>query len=73
MIYLEMFIFCHPKDQLINIKDEINMLLNNLNSVIGGCTKLPDDGGLLVRLLGTFVFDIRNIIYLIIEIIRKKI
>ncbi len=62
-----------PKDQLTNVKNEINILLNSLSNVIGGCTKLPDDGGLLVRLLGPFVFDIRNIIYSIIGIIRKKI
>jgi len=63
-----------PKDQLTNIKDEINMLLNkNSNNIIGGCTKLPDDGGLLVRMLGKFVFDIRNTIYLILKIIRKKV
>jgi urease accessory protein len=62
-----------PKDQLINIKNEINILLNNLNGIIGGCTRLPDDGGLLVRLLGPFVFNIRDIIYSIIKIIRKKI
>jgi urease accessory protein len=62
-----------PKDQLTNIKNEINILLNSLNGVIGGCTRLPDESGLLVRLLGPFVFNIRNIIYSIIEIIRKKI
>jgi urease accessory protein len=62
-----------PKDQLTDIKNEINILLNKLDCVIGGCTKLPDDGGLLVRILGTFVFDIRNIIYSIIGIMRKKI
>jgi urease accessory protein len=60
---------------MTDIKGEINMLLNNLNlsNVIGGCTKLPDDNGLLVRLLGQYVFDIKRIIYLIIGIIRKKI
>jgi urease accessory protein len=62
-----------PSDQTMIIKNEINVFLNNLNNVIGGCTKLPDDGGLLVRLLGPFVFDVRNIIYSIIEIIRKRI
>jgi urease accessory protein len=62
-----------PPDQTMFIKNEINVFLNNLNNVIGGCTKLPDDGGLLVRLLGQFVFDVRNTIYSIIEIIRKRI
>jgi urease accessory protein len=62
-----------PSDQTMIIKNEINVFLNNLNNVIGGCTKLPDDGGLLVRLLGQFVFDVRNIIYSINEIIRKRI
>jgi urease accessory protein len=64
-----------PKSYVTETKNEINVLLNNLNlnSVIGGCTKLPDDSGLLVRLLGQYVFDIKNIIYLIIGIIRKKV
>jgi urease accessory protein len=62
-----------PSDQTMIIKNEINVFLNNLNNVIGGCTKLADDGGLLVRLLGQFVFDVRNTIYSIIEIIRKRI
>ncbi len=62
-----------PEDQLTNVQNEINILLNSLSNVMGGCTTLPDDGGLLVRLLGPFVFDIRNTIYLIIGIIRKKI
>jgi urease accessory protein len=34
---------------------------------------LPDDGGLMVRILGRFVFDIRDIIYSILGIVRKKI
>jgi urease accessory protein len=62
-----------PKDQVIDVKNKINMIFNSLNNVIGGCTKLPDDGGLMVRLLGRFVFDIRNVIYSILGIIRKKI
>jgi urease accessory protein len=64
-----------PKSYVTEIKNEINALLNNLNlnNVIGGCTKMPDDSGLLVRLLGQYVFDIKSIIYLIIGIIRKKI
>jgi urease accessory protein len=64
-----------PKNDLIAIKNEINMLINNLNlnNFIGGCTKLPDDSGLLVRLLGQFVYDVKNTIYLIIGIIRKKV
>ena len=64
-----------PKSYVTETKNEINVLLNNLNlnNVIGGCTKMPDDSGLLVRLLGQYVFDIKNIIYLIIGIIRKKV
>lgn len=62
-----------PKDQVTDVKNKINMIFNSLNNVIGGCTKLPDDGGLMVRLLGRFVFDIRNVIYSILGIIRKKI
>ena len=62
-----------PKDQVTDVKNKINMIFNSLNNVIGGCTKLPDDGGLMVRMLGRFVFDIRNVIYSILGIIRKQI
>ncbi len=64
-----------PKNEIADIRSEINTLLNNqnLNNVIGGCTKLPDDNGLLVRLLGQYVFEIKNMTYLIMGIIRKKI
>lgn len=63
-----------PNDQLTNIKDEINSFLKKSNNnVIGSCTTLPYSRGLLVRLLGQFAFDIRNTIYSVLEIVRKKI
>jgi urease accessory protein len=62
-----------PNNQITHIKDEINALFNNLNNIIGGCTILPDNKSLLVRLLGRFVFDIKNTIYSIVSIIRRKI
>jgi urease accessory protein len=62
-----------PRNQITHIKDEINALFNNLNNIIGGCTILPDNKSLLVRLLGRFVFDIKNTIYSIVSIIRRKI
>ena len=62
-----------PKDSLSYLKDEINLLLHDFNCIEGGCTKLPDDTGLLIRLIGTYVFDIRNFIYSIIKLVRKKV
>jgi urease accessory protein len=62
-----------PNDQQTGVKDEINSLLNNLNNIIGGCTMLPDNRGLLIRILGRLVSDIRNTIYSIVRIIRRKI
>ncbi|HEY6536769.1 MAG TPA: urease accessory protein UreD [Candidatus Nitrosocosmicus sp.] len=62
-----------PKESLSDLKDEVNLLLTNFNCIEGGCTKLPDNTGLLVRLIGTYVFDIKNLIYSIIELVRKKI
>ncbi len=60
-----------PKEHINNIQDQILQILSKVNNVFGGCTKLPDENGLLVRLLGSFVHDVRNVIFLIVAIVRK--
>lgn len=62
-----------PKDKLNNIQSEILESLSKTNSVIGGCTKLPNENGVLVRMLGSFVEDIRNLIYSIVSILRRNV
>jgi urease accessory protein len=48
-------------------------IFDNAKSVIGGCTKLPDENGLLIRVLGSFVDDLKNIIYSIVRIVRENV
>lgn len=63
-----------PKLHVPEIQEQINKIFdNNNNDVFGGCSKLPDDNGLVVRVLGNLVSDIKNIIYLILGIVRKQI
>ncbi|VFJ13805.1 urease accessory protein UreD [Candidatus Nitrosocosmicus franklandus] len=62
-----------PKDKLNNIQSEILESLSKTKSVIGGCTKLPNENGVLVRMLGSFVEDIRNLIYSIVGILRRNV
>ncbi len=62
-----------PKDKINNIQNEILEILSRTTCLDGGCTKLPFENGLLVRLLGSFVEDLRKMIYSIIEIVRKNV
>ena len=59
-----------PKDRIENIQNEILEILSRTRCLDGGCTKLPDENGLLIRLLGSFVSDVRKMIYSIVEIVR---
>lgn len=47
--------------------------LDNAKSVIGGCTKLPGENGLLIRILGSFVGNLKNIIYSVVKIVRENV
>ena len=62
-----------PKDKVNIIQNEILEILSGTKKAIGGCTKLPGGNGLLIRLLGSFVYDIRDIIYSIVRIVRKNV
>ena len=62
-----------PKDYVNLVHEEIWQIFSKTNNVVGGCTKLPDGNGLLIRLLGSFVFDIQQIIFSILAIVRKNI
>lgn len=62
-----------PKLHILEIQNRINKVLDNSNSVVGGCSKLPDDNGLVIRVLGNLVSDIKNVIYSILGIVRKQI
>lgn len=62
-----------PGDKISLIQNEILETISGTKNVIGGCTKLPDDNGLLIRLLGSFVYDIRNLIYSMVGIVRENV
>lgn len=62
-----------PGDKINLIQNEILETILGTKNVIGGCTKLPDNNGLLIRLLGSFVYDIRDLIYSIVGIVRKNV
>lgn len=61
------------KEKINQIQSEVLETLDNAKSVIGGCTKLPDGNGLLIRVLGSFVDDLKNIIYSIVRIVRENV
>jgi urease accessory protein len=60
-------------DKISPIQNEILEIISGTKNVIGGCTKLPNNNGLLIRLLGSFVYDIRNLIYSMVGIVRKNV
>jgi urease accessory protein len=62
-----------PKEKINQIQSEVLEIFDNVKSVIGGCTKLPDGNGLLIRVLGSFVDDLKNIIYSIVRIVRENV
>jgi urease accessory protein len=55
------------------LNDQINSVIESLPKIYGGATILPNNSGLMVRLLGPFASDIRDIIYEIVRISRKVI
>src|SRR5918996_5333009 len=55
------------------LNDQINSAIESLPKIYGGATVLPNNSGVIVRLLGPFASDIRDIIYEIIRISRKVI
>lgn len=62
-----------PKSKVNCIQNEVLENISKANNVIGGCTKLPGENGLLIRLLGSFVFDIRDLIYSVVRTVRKNV
>lgn len=55
------------------LNDQINSTIESLPKIYGGATILPNNSGVMVRLLGPFANDIRDIIYEIVRISRKAI
>jgi urease accessory protein len=55
------------------LNDQINSAIESLPKIYGGATILPNNSGVMVRLLGPLASDIRDIIYEIVRISRKVI
>ena len=55
------------------LNDQINSAIESLPKIYGGATILPNNSGIMVRLLGPFASDVRDIIYEIVRISRKVI
>jgi urease accessory protein len=61
------------KENVKEIKNEINCIFKNISIIRGGASVLPDNRGIIVRILGNTAGEVRNAIYEILKIIRKKI
>lgn len=55
------------------LNDQINSAIESLPKIYGGATILPNNSGVMVRLLGPYASDIRDIVYEIVRISRKAI
>jgi urease accessory protein len=60
------------KEKLQKISDDINMVLENADLVCG-CSFLPEDSGLVVRIMGNYSEDIKGMIHECVRIVRKQI
>jgi urease accessory protein len=55
------------------LNDQINSMIESLPKIYGGATLLPNNSGVMIRLLGAFATDVRIVIYEIVRICRKLI
>jgi urease accessory protein len=55
------------------LNDQINSMIELLPKIYGGATILPKNSGVMIRLLGAFATDVRNVIYEVVRICRKVI
>ena len=55
------------------LNDQINSMIESLPKIYGGATILPNNSGVMIRLLGAFATDVRNVIYEVVRISRRVI
>jgi urease accessory protein len=55
------------------LNDLINTMIESAPRVHGGATILPNSSGVMIRLLGSFASDVRNVIYEVVRISRRLI
>ena len=59
------------KKYIRELSDQTNSMIESLTKIYGGATILPNNSGVMVRLLGPFASDVRNVIYKIVRISRR--
>lgn len=66
-------VYIITKNHIEKIQEEVNQLFDNNGQVAGGCSFLPENSGLIVRIVGNYFDDIKTTIYDVIRIVRKQI
>jgi urease accessory protein len=61
------------KKYIRELSDQTNSMIESLPKIYGGATILPNNSGVMVRLLGPFASDVRNVIYETVRISRRVI
>ena len=61
------------KEDVIELENTINKNIVNLDGLSVGTSILPDESGIVIRILGNKTNDISNVIFKILELSRKKI
>ncbi len=61
------------KDKIVELENIINEGVSNTNEISVGTSVLPDESGIVIRILGNKTDSIFDVIFKIVEISRKKI
>lgn len=61
------------KDEIVELENSINENVRNTNEISVGTSILPDESGIVIRILGNKTDSIFDVIFKIVEISRKKI
>ena len=62
-----------PKKYQNELQEKITISIKNNSSIQGGCSFLPDNSGIIVRILGNSYDDLRISIYNVLKIVRKAV
>ena len=62
-----------PANHIKELNSLINSMIESYPKVYGGATILPNNSGVMVRLLGPFASDVRDVIIEVVRITRKEI
>jgi urease accessory protein len=62
-----------PANHIKELNSLINSMIESYPKVYGGATILPNSSGVMVRLLGPFASDVRDVIIEVVRITRKEI